>query len=471
MALRRLTLTRENAPELVAQLRQQVGEDEGLRYRVEEIINRVREKGDEALVAYTRQFDCQDFRLDRLRVPASEIEAATQMAAGPLLDSLKLAAENVRLFHQHEMRGNWTAPMRQNQMLGQRMIPVDRAGLYIPGGAASYPSTVVMTAVPAQVAGVKEIFICSPPGEDGCVSQAVLAAAGMLGINEIYAVGGAQAIAAMAFGTRTIRPADVICGPGNVYVTEAKRQVFGRAGLDSLAGPSEVLIIADNSAAPGLIAADLLAQVEHGSGAVAILVCWSEVLADQVEAEMFELARELAIDMELTSRITLILVKSKQLEQTAGKQGEGASIAPLAVKQVATGADTGTDPLEIAVYFSNLFAPEHLQIHTEQPEQVVHEITCAGAVFLGEDVCTAYGDYIIGSNHVLPTAGTARFGSALSVENFLRKVAVISLIPETILQLTPALVEIARAEGLSAHARAAELRLEKFGRLKDDEGE
>ncbi len=453
MTLKRLDLTTENTTMLVRQLRAQAGEDEGLRYRVEEILGRVRENGDQALIEFTRKFDCEDFRLEQLRVPVEEIEAAREASSEPLMESLKLAAENVRLFHQHEMRGSWTATMRQNQMLGQRMIPVDRAGLYVPGGAASYPSTVIMTAVPAQVAGVREIFICSPPGRDGRVSQPVLAAAALLGIDEVYAVGGAQAVAAMAYGTASVPSADVICGPGNVYVTEAKRQVFGLTGLDSLAGPSEVVIIADNSAQPDLIAADLLAQVEHGSGAVAVLVCWSQELAGRVEEAVPKLARELDIAEGRVQRIALVLVGGGQLGTRIDDAGEEKPVTPL----------------DVAVGFSNEFAPEHLQIHTEQPEQVLHEITCAGAVFLGEDVCTAYGDYIIGSNHVLPTAGTARFGSALSVENFLRKVAVISLTPETITQLTPALSEIATAEGLKAHARAAQLRLERFGKTEEEE--
>lgn len=421
-------------------MRGRPGEDERLQKLVGEIIARVRREGDGALAAYTQEFDCPSFDASRLQVEAGEIAQALAAAPEPLMESLKLAAENVRLFHQHEMRGGWTETMRQNQMLGQRMIPVDRAGLYVPGGAAGYPSTVLMGVVPAQVAGVNEIFICTPPGSDGRVSQSVLAAAGLLEVDEIYRVGGAQAVAAMAYGTATIRPADVICGPGNVYVTEAKRQVYGQVGLDGLAGPSEVLIIADGSAIPKLIAVDLLAQVEHGSGAFSVLVCWSVELAAAVEEEVAALADQLGIGAELTDRISLVLA-------------------------------AGPDPLEVAVAFSNRLAPEHLQVHTEQPEQVLHEINSAGAVFLGEKACTAYGDYIIGSNHVLPTAGTARFASSLSVENFLRKVAVISLIPGTISALTPPLVELARTEGFEAHARAAELREEIFGERLEGEAD
>ncbi len=438
MKLRRHNLTGENIPELVRALRGAHGDDEELRALVEGIIGRVRDDGDEALVSLTREFDCPDFSLDQLRVPPEEIEAAALAAPAPLMEALKVAAENIRLFHQHEMRGSWTASMRHSQMLGQRMIPVDRAGLYVPGGGAAYPSTVLMTVIPAQVAGAKEIFICTPPGADGRVNRAVIAAAGFMGIKEMYRVGGAQAIAAMAYGTDTIRQSDVIVGPGNVFVTEAKRQVYGRVGLDSLAGPSEVVIIASASAQPDLIAADLLAQVEHGSGAIAVLVCSSEQLASAVEEQAFALADELGIDGALLERISLVIAE-------------------------------GDDPIGLAVTFSNRFAPEHLQIHTPHPEQDIHDITAAGAVFLGEDVCTAYGDYVAGSNHVLPTAGTARFGSALSVENFLRKVAVISLIPMAISELTPPLVELAETEGLKAHARAAQLRLEKFGLPAEDE--
>ncbi len=415
---------------LVARLRGEPGDDRALSETVADIIARVREGGDTALVEYTDRFDSPGFAASRLRVSADEIAAAREGVSEALMAALKLAAENIRLYHQHELRGDWTAPMRQNQMLGQRMLPVRRAGLYVPGGGAEYPSTVLMSVIPAQVAEVKQIFICTPPARGGEVSRAVLAAADMLGIDEIYRVGGAQAVAAMAYGTETIAAADVICGPGNIYVTEAKRQVFGRVGIDSLAGPSEVLIIADEQADPSLIAADLLAQVEHGSGAIAVLVCWSKELLDRVSAEVDRMRRELGMDATVLDQVSLVMAE-------------------------------GGEPLDLAVRFSNSFAPEHLQIHTLQPEQVIHEITAAGAVFLGEDVCTAYGDYIIGTNHILPTAGTARYDSALSVEDFQRKVAVISLIPETVRELTPSLVEIAGTEGLKAHARAAQLRQQR----------
>ena len=428
--MKRLNLTEENMDALVVSLRGEPGEDRQLSETVAGIIVRVREVGDAALAEYTGKFDFPGFEASRLRVAPEEIEAAAASAPEPLMAALKLAAENIRLYHQHELKGDWTAPMRQNQMLGQRMLPVRRAGLYVPGGGADYPSTVLMNVIPAQVAEVKQIFICTPPGSGGDVSQAVLAAAGMLGITEVYRVGGAQAVAAMAYGTESIAAADVVCGPGNIYVTEAKRQVFGRVGLDSLAGPSEVLIIADEDAEPLFIAADLLAQIEHGSGAIAVLACWSGELVDRVTAELDRQRRELGMDAEMLERISIVFIESEE-------------------------------PHELAVRFSNCFAPEHLQIHTLQPEQIVHEITAAGAVFLGEDVCTAFGDYIIGTNHVLPTSGTARFDSALSVEDFQRKVAVISLIPETVRELTPSLVEIAKVEGLKAHARAAELRLQR----------
>ncbi|MHB1361671.1 MAG: histidinol dehydrogenase [Thermoleophilia bacterium] len=438
MRLKRLNLTAENIPDLVASLRGVPGDDEGLRDRVEAIIDRVRRDGDRALAELTREYDCPDFQERQLRIPPGEIEAAALAAPEDLMEALKMAAENIRLFHQHEMRGSWTASMRHSQMLGQRMIPVDRAGLYVPGGAAAYPSTVLMTVIPAQVAGVREIFICTPPDAEGRVNRAVLAAAGMLGVKEMYRAGGAQAVAAMAYGTATIGKSDIIAGPGNIYVTEAKRQVYGRVGLDSLAGPSEVVIIASASAQADLAAADLLAQVEHGSGAIAVLVCPSSEFADAAEEQVHALAAQLGIDESKLGNISIVI-----------------------------GSEPGFVPMAIA--FSNVFAPEHLQIHTEHPEQEIHEITAAGAVFLGEDVCTAYGDYIAGSNHVLPTAGTARFGSALSVENFLRKVAVVSLIPTAITELTPSLITIARAEGLTAHARAAEMRLERFGLPADDE--
>jgi histidinol dehydrogenase len=399
---------------------------------VKKIIEDVRSDGDEALVDYTCQYDCSDFSAGMLRVPETEIQAALEEAPDALIEALKLAAENIRFFHQHEMRGNWTSPMRQNQMLGQRMIPVRRVGLYVPGGGASYPSTVLMTVVPAQVAGVPEICICTPPDSEGNINSAVLAAAAMLEVREVYKVGGAQAVAALAYGTESIEPADVVCGPGNVFVTEAKRQVYGHVGIDSLAGPSEVLIIADEEALPQLIAIDLLAQVEHGSGAISAVICWSAGQVDAIEEYILKQADKLGIDDSLVEQISIITI---------------------------SGSD---DPLGLSVAFSNHFGPEHLQIHTVQPEQDVQDVSCAGAVFLGEKACTAYGDYIVGSNHVLPTGGSARYSSALSVDNFLRKVAVVSLIPETISALTPSLIDIARTEGLNAHARAAKLRQEIF---------
>lgn len=415
------------------------GADDDLERRVREIVTRVREEGDSALVDLTCEFDCPEFSEGELRVPPEAIAAAAEGSRPELIEALKLAADNIRFFHQHEMRGDWNAMMRQSQMLGQRIIPVGRVGLYVPGGGASYPSSVLMTAIPAQVAGVKDLFICTPPDSEGRVHPSVLAAAALLEIDEIYRVGGAQAVAAMAFGTATIPPADVVCGPGNVFVTEAKRQVYGQVGIDSLAGPSEVLIIADSSAAPQLVAVDLLAQVEHGSGAISAAICASERQADAVEESIRGLSTEIGIADELVERISLIV----------------------------GGEDAGA--LALAMDFSNYFGPEHLQLHTEQPEQDVNAITCAGAVFLGEKACTAYGDYIAGSNHVLPTGGSARFTSSLSVDNFLRKVAVISLIPQAIDALTPSLVEIAGTEGLDAHARAAQMRRELFAPAEEDD--
>ncbi|RJQ43697.1 MAG: histidinol dehydrogenase [Gaiellales bacterium] len=427
-------LTTENIDEVLADLRAGGAESAPaeLEAVVAEIIGRVREEGDQALIDYNRRFDCPDFTGDMLAVPPEETAAALEQAPGALVEALKLAADNIRFFHQHEMRGGWNSMMRQSQMLGQRMMPVDRVGLYVPGGGASYPSSVLMTAIPAQVAGVRDLFICTPPDSRGNINSAVLAAAALLEIDEVYRVGGAQAVAAMAFGTDAIHPADVVCGPGNVFVTEAKRQVYGQVGIDGLAGPSEVLIIADESARPELIAIDLLAQVEHGSGAIAAVVCWSEKKAAAVEEILGMQAAELGIPAEQVERAAIITI-------------EGAE-----------------DPLALAIAFSNRFGPEHLQIHTDQPEQDVHDVTCAGAVFLGENTCTAYGDYIAGSNHVLPTGGSARFTSGLSVDNFMRKVAVISLIPQAIAELTPSLEEIAGTEGLKAHARAARMRQELF---------
>ena len=329
------------------------------------------------------------------------------------------------------------------QRLGIRYLPVRRAGLYVPGGLGSYASTVIMNAVPAQVAGVEDLFICTPPGRDGRVNESVLAAAWFMGITEVYAVGGAQAVAAMAYGTASVRRADVICGPGNAYVMEAKRQVYGAVGIDGLAGPSEVIVVADTSARPKWVAADLLAQEEHGSGATAVLVAASGVLCRDVENAVEALRRDGRAHSDVVD---------------AGPE------------HVAGGPESADDGLHaffpapgeefagLAAAFVNEYAPEHLELHLVDARGFLAQVRSAGAVFVGAGTPTSFGDYVAGSNHVLPTGGAARFSSPLSVDTFMRASSVVEIDEAAAAALTAPLARLARSEGFTFHRRSAEVR-------------
>jgi histidinol dehydrogenase len=322
----------------------------------------------------------------------------------------------------------------QGQILGIRHLPVERAGLYVPGGLGAYASTVIMNSVPAIVAGVRELIVCTPPGRDGRVNASVLAAARLMGIERVFRVGGAQAVAAMAYGTRTVPRVDVVCGPGNVYVMEAKRQVYGAVGIDSLAGPSEVLVVADGTANPEWIAADMLAQEEHGSGAEALLVAASSELCESVERAIAGMA--------------------------AGRPRGAAGLGPAAARLWAYYPATGEDFQELALAVVNAYAPEHLEIQVADPRAFLSGVKSAGAVFLGHGTPTAFGDYIAGSNHVLPTGGSARFSSPLSVDTFTRKSSYVQVPAAAAELLAPSLARIADSEGFFFHRRSAELRTE-----------
>jgi histidinol dehydrogenase len=389
------------------------------------IVEAVRDRGDEALVEATRRFDWPEATVDAVRVPAEDLVQAEAGMDSGLRAALETARTNCTFFHRHEMRAGWDAEGAQGQRLGIRYLPVARAGLYVPGGLGSYTSTVVMNTVPAQVAGVKELFICTPPGRDGSVNASVLAAAAFMGVHEVYRVGGAQAVAAMAFGTRTIRRADVICGPGNAYVNEAKRQVFGAVGIDSLAGPSEVVIVAGEEADPRWIAADLLAQEEHGSGAEAILVAASAGLCLRVRAALAQL---------------------RPFDPGTPRRLFAFHPAP------------GEEFLDAALHFVNEYAPEHLELHLADARAFAAGVTSAGAIFIGPWTPTAFGDYVAGSNHVLPTGGSARFSSPLGVDTFMRTSSLIELGPTAAAALAPPLARLATSEGFEFHRVSAELR-------------
>ncbi|MBN1153033.1 MAG: histidinol dehydrogenase [Dehalococcoidia bacterium] len=391
---------------------------------VDLIVDDVRLRGDEAVAHHTRVVT--GIMVPSLEVDSAEASAACDLIEPALLSALRTAADRIRAFHQA------CAPRTGIQFidaeLGRRVTPLDRVGLYVPGGRYSYPSSVLMSAIPAKVAGVREVIVATPPGAGGKVAPATLAACTVAGVDRIFAMGGAQAIAAMAYGTRTVPRVDKICGPGNVFVTLAKRKVFGSVAIDSLAGPSEVLIIADSTASVQYCAADMLAQAEHDPAAIVVLVTDSPALAECVESEV-------ARQMHALGSQTALL--------------EAMSHAVVAV----------VDSIADAVTLCNRFAPEHLEMLVASPRDHLEQIRNAGCICLGGDSPVVMGDYIDGPSHVLPTGGSARFSSVLSVEDFVKYSSIAQLSGATMSRLGPAAVTIARAEGLEAHARAVEQRL------------
>jgi histidinol dehydrogenase len=407
-------------PETVAALRALAPPAADVRAVVSEIVADVRARGDEAVRERTSRLDGVDLPED-YAVPQGELEAALAGLSRPVREALELAAANIRAYHERETAFAWRLSLTQGQVVGQQVVPVGAAGLYVPGGLADYPSSVLMTAIPAQVAGCGRVVVCSPPRPGGGVASGVAAACRLLGVQAVYPVGGAQAVAAMALGTHCVPRCDVIAGPGNAYVTEAKRQLVGEVAIDGLAGPSEVVVVAEAGAAPDWLAADLLAQAEHGSGAMAALVDIGGALREPVTRAVDRLAAELGVD--------------------AG------SIAILECPDRAT-----------ALAFVNEFGPEHLELHTDDAEDLLAGVRNAGAVFLGPFAATAFADYVAGTNHVLPTGGAARFGQGLSVIHFQKRMAVVSLDEAAARALAPAAAALAGEEGLLAHARSATLR-------------
>ncbi len=397
---------------------------------VQQVLQAVKRQGDRAVLHYTEEFDHLTLKLEELRVTGSELDAAYQQVPQELLEAIRLACTRIEAFHRQRLPKSWVQFNEPDIVLGKRYTPVDRAGLYVPGGKACYPSTVLMNAIPARIAQVPRIVMTTPPRADKSINPAVLVAAQEAGIQEIYRVGGSQAIAALAYGTETIPKVDVITGPGNIYVTLAKKLVYGTVGIDSLAGPSEVLIIADGTANPVHLAADLLAQAEHDSLAAAILITTDAALALKVVAEVEQMLvnhpRHLLTEKAIAHYGLVIVVES----------------------------------LKIAVELSNEFAPEHLELQTSDPWSLLEQIRHAGAIFLGKSTPEAVGDYLAGPNHTLPTSGSARYASALSVETFMKHSSLIQYSPAALQDVASAINALTTAEGLPSHGDSVRLRVQ-----------
>ena len=398
---------------------------------VQEIVDGVRAKGDEALFAYTRQFDRAQVDEANIRVTEAEIQAAMKQVPEDLLRVMKTSMENIRAYHEKQKRNSWFDARPDGTILVQKVTPLDSVGVYVPGGKAAYPSSVLMNIIPAQVAGVKRIVMVTPPGADGSVNPVTLTAAHLAGVTEVYRAGGAQAVAALAFGTKSIPRVCKIVGPGNIFVALAKKAVYGYASIDSIAGPSEILVIADEKADPRYVAADLLSQAEHDELASAILVTPSMELAQAVSREADALAARL-------SRREII---EKSLENY--------------------GYILVVENLEAAVAAANEIAPEHLEILTENPFEVMTKIRNAGAIFMGPYSSEPLGDYYAGPNHVLPTNGTARFFSPLNVDDFVKKSSIIYYSREALFAASKDIQAFANAEGLTAHANSIRTRFEE----------
>lgn len=398
---------------------------------VAEIIEMVKKGGDEALFSYTEKFDHCKMDAAHIRVTREEIDEAYQKVDADFVEVMKKSAANIRAFHEKQLRNSWFDPKPDGTILGMKILPIAIAGVYVPGGKAAYPSSVLMNVLPAKVAGVERIIMTTPPGADGKVNPGTLVAAHIAGVDEIYKVGGAQAIAAMAFGTQSIPKVDKITGPGNIFVALAKKACFGYVSIDSIAGPSEILVIADETANPRYVAADLLSQAEHDELASAILITTSKTLADHVSVEV--------------DRFVANLSRREIIEKSLNNYGY-----ILLVDSLDEAADT-----------ANEIASEHLEILTKDPFAMMTKIRNAGAIFLGEYSSEPLGDYFAGPNHVLPTNGTARFFSPLNVDDFLKKTSIISYSRPALEKIHQDIECFAENEGLTAHANSIRIRFEK----------
>ena len=429
--MRTLKLTEETQSELLGNLlNRNPGSYAEYENIVNDIIDNVRKNGDKAVFEYTLKFDKSELSASTLRVTEDEIKAAYKELDPKFVEVMKKSAENIRVFHEKQKRNSWIDTREDGSILGQRILPIEISGVYVPGGKAAYPSSVLMNVVPAKVAGVERIVMCTPPGKDGKVNAGTLVAADIAGVTEVYKVGGAQAIAAMAFGTESIPKVDKITGPGNIFVALAKKACFGHVSIDSIAGPSEILVVADETANARYVAADLLSQAEHDELASAILVTTSEKLANEVSAEIDGFLKEL-------SRTDII---KKSLDNY--------------------GYIFIADDMDAAVEAANAIASEHLEIITANPYEVMTKIKNAGAIFLGAYSSEPLGDYFAGPNHVLPTNGTARFFSPLGVDDFIKKSSIISYSESALRDVYKDVVTFAEAEYLTAHANSMKVRFE-----------
>ncbi len=416
----------EIPPTIAAHIREVFGEPLTPAQAVDRIITAVRTEGDAAVRRFTRVFD--GAAIERLELSRDEVQAAYRQVPAPVVEALRVAAERVERYHRQQVRRSW---LDFQSGLGQIVTPLERVGLYAPGGRAAYPSSVIMSAVPARVAGVDEIVLCTPPQADGQPRPSIVVAADIAGVHRIFRIGGAQAIAALAWGTGSVPKVDKILGPGNLFVVLAKRAVYGQTGIDQLPGPTETLIIADESADPAEVACDMLAQAEHDPMASAIALVTSRRLAEQVRQELEEQLAAL----------------------------ERREIAVQALE--ANGGIVVVESLGQALELANAYAPEHLCLLVRDPWALVGRVRHAGGVFLGAHSPEVMGDYVAGPSHVMPTGGTARFSSPLSVDDFIKTISVVALRPEDLQRYGPAAAELARAEGLTAHAAAVERRLRR----------
>ena len=430
--MRTVALTKESTKDILENLLKRSPNNYGkFEAAVDEILNKVKTEGDAALFAYTKEFDKTEISADTIKVTEEEIKEAYEAVDPALIDVIRKALVNIRSYHEKQRQNSWFTSETNGTMLGQKVTALERVGVYVPGGKAVYPSSVLMNIVPAKVAGVDQIVMTTPPEKNGKVNPSTLVAAKEAGVDKIYKVGGAQAIAALAYGTESIQKVDKIVGPGNIFVALAKRTVYGHVSIDSIAGPSEILVVADETANPRYVAADLLSQAEHDELASAILVTTSEKLAHEVSNQVDGFLKKL-------SRAEII---SKSLDNY------GYILL----------ADTMEDVIDVA----NEIASEHLEIQTKNPFEVMTKIRNAGAIFIGEYASEPLGDYFAGPNHILPTNGTAKFFSPLSVDDFIKKSSIISYSREALQKVHKDIESFAKAEQLTAHANSIHVRFEE----------
>ena len=429
--MRKVTLTKESTKGILENLLKRSPNNYGkFEAAVAEILAKVKEEGDEALFSYTKQFDKVEITAENIQVTEEEIREAYDLVDPSLIDVIRKALVNIRSYHEKQKQNSWFTSESNGTMLGQKVTPLEKVGVYVPGGKAVYPSSVLMNVLPAKVAGVDQIVMTTPPGKDGKVNPATLVAAKEAGADVIYKVGGAQAIAALAYGTGSIPKVDKIVGPGNIFVALAKKAVYGHVSIDSIAGPSEILVLADETANPRYVAADLLSQAEHDELASAILITTSEELAEKVDKEVQGF-------VEVLSRKEII---QKSLDNF--------------------GYILIAENMDEAIEAANAIASEHMEIVTKNPFEVMMKVRNAGAIFIGEYSSEPLGDYFAGPNHILPTNGTAKFFSPLSVDDFVKKSSIIYYSREALAAKKDDIIQFAKAESLTAHANSIAVRFE-----------